>query len=342
VHDGPPPYGGAPQYGGAAPYGGWGAPRDLKPGVVPLRPLGLGELLDGAVGIMRRYPKPTLGLSALVALVSTLINVLVVLTAFNPLLSVDPTAVSTSSEDLDTELAGLIAGGGISVVVSLLSSVVLSGIITVVVGKAVLGQPLTAGQAWRDAKPHLLKLVGLALLVGLLVSLAGLVLALVGVGLIAAGGAPLLLLGVPLVLAGIGLAAYLYVRWALAPCALVLERLGVRRSMSRSGVLAKGDWWRLFGILLLTALIAGSIAFVLQLPFAAVGAASGLLGGGDEGTLPLVLNAIGGGVGLLLTAPFSAGVAALLYVDRRMRAEGLDVALTAAATGGGGAPAGSL
>ena len=34
-----------------------------KPGIVPLRPLGVGEILDGAFTSMRRYPKATLGLS---------------------------------------------------------------------------------------------------------------------------------------------------------------------------------------------------------------------------------------------------------------------------------------
>lgn len=344
----PPAYGGAPPYGapagaapGPAPYGGWGPrPPELKPGVVPLRPLGLGELLDGAVGILRRYPKPALGLSALVALASTLINILLVLTAFDPFLSLDQATLENGDvEQLDGAIGGAIAGGGLSAVVTLLSSVVLSGVITVVVGKAVLGQPLTPGDAWRAARPHLLKLVGLALLVGLVVGLVGLVLAGIGVGLIAAGGAPAALIGVPLILAGVAGAVYLYIRLSLAPCALVLERIGVRSSMSRSSVLAKGDWWRIFGILVLTSIIASSIGFVLQLPFQAAGFA-GAFSGATLSDTALVLSSIGSGLALLLTAPFSAGVQALLYVDRRMRAEGLDVTLAAAATGAG--PAGSL
>ena len=37
--------------------------------LVPLRPLGIGEILDGAVTYIRRYPRPTLGIAAGVALV---------------------------------------------------------------------------------------------------------------------------------------------------------------------------------------------------------------------------------------------------------------------------------
>ena len=47
---------------------------------------------------------------------------------------------------------------------------------------------------------------------------------------------------------------------------------------------------------------------------------------------------VGAGLASVLVAPFSSGVMALLYVDRRMRAEGLDVALQTA-TGTGTGPA---
>ena len=37
-----------------------------KPGVIPLRPLGVGEILDGAISYIRANPGVTLGLSAVV------------------------------------------------------------------------------------------------------------------------------------------------------------------------------------------------------------------------------------------------------------------------------------
>ena len=48
-------------------------------------------------------------------------------------------------------------------------------------------------------------------------------------------------------------------------------------------------------------------------------------------TLKVVLAAVYGGLVVTVVKPFTAGVRALLYVDRRMRAEGLDVQLAAAA-----------
>ncbi|MBW3638429.1 MAG: hypothetical protein KY451_01030 [Actinobacteria bacterium] len=336
----PPPYGQpAPPYAQSA-YGAgqppWGQrPAELKPGVVPLRPLGLGELLDGAVGIIRRYPRPALGLSAIVALVTTLLNVALLVTAFQPLLDLDTATLETGDiAALEEVLGGAAAGGLLTILLALLSGAVLTGGLTAVVGKAVLGEPMSFAEAWRQLRPVLLRLVGLALLVLLIVYgilLAGIV---GGAGLIAIGGPVLAIVGVPLILAPLVVCPYLYIRFSLAPCALVLERTGILTSLRRSSALVKRDWWRVFGILLLTLIVGLFVSQVVQLPFAVLGAGSpGNLFDPDAdvlGTRPLVLSAIGGGLASTVVAPFTAGVRALLYVDRRMRSEGLDVALTAA------------
>src|SRR5690606_10270210 len=62
----------SPQWSG----GGWGAPQAPKPGVVPLRPLNLGELIDGAFTTIQRYPKIMLGMSAIVMTAVTLLSFL--------------------------------------------------------------------------------------------------------------------------------------------------------------------------------------------------------------------------------------------------------------------------
>ena len=122
---------------------------------------------------------------------------------------------------------------------------------------------------------------------------------------------------------------------SLAPAAAVLERAGVMTSLKRSGVLVRRSWWRICGILLLTLVIASFVSQVVQIPFLVFGAGPTGLGrlADPDGTTTriLVLSYIGAGVAQTIVAPFTAGVRALLYIDRRMRAEGLDVALTAAA-----------
>ncbi len=341
----PPAWGTPPTYGpaghgqagyGQAPFGappGWGGPVPgaPQPGVVPLRPLGLGELLDGSVAVVRRYPRPTLGISVAVAVVTTLLGI-----ALLSLLPRNALSTTTGAEGFDgAQLGAFAVGGGGTVLITALAGIVLSGVITVVVGKAVLGQPLTTGEAWRAVRPLLLRLVLLAVVTGLLVVgsvVAGVLLAVLGY---AVAGAPSLVVGIPLGIAGVVGAVYVYVRLALAAPAMVLEKVRLREALRRSGVLTRHSWWRVLGVLVLASVIAGVVGQVLQLPFAAAGGAGSLFTVGAEVSLrALVLAQIGAGLAQVLTAPFNSGVRALLYIDRRMRAEGLDVALAAAAARG--------
>lgn len=308
----PPPPGHGYGYG----YG----PSTHQPGVIPLRPLALGELLDGAIKIIRRYPRPTLGLSAAIAVVVTVLNVGAVL-----LLHLD-LRTPRSTDNLNDSLALNISGSAVPQLVAFLAGLVLTGALITVVGKAVQGKPVATDEVWEAVRPRILPLLGLALLTGLIVVVpTG-----VGFGLAAVIGIALgvsgLLLAVPLALASIALGVFLYVRFALAPAALVLEKAGVIESLRRSAVLIKSSWWRSFGVLLLTwiiSLIVGAIISGVAIIPAAIVSTSGSTGF-------LVSQQVAGGIASVILAPFSAGVRALLYVDRRMRAEGLDVALQAA------------
>jgi hypothetical protein len=307
----------------------------VKPGIVPLRPLGLGEVLDGAVSVIRRYPRPTLGLAAVIAAVTALLQIpLLLATADSPLL--DGSAFEPGTQvDLDGALGGFAAGFGASSLLSFLAGVVLAGIITAVVGKGVLGQPISLGESWRQVRPRLWSLLGLAVVVlaivyGVFVLAVG-----VGVGITVAAGGVGAVLGVPLALAGAAFAVWAYVRLSLAPSALVLERVGIRQALRRSGALVKGDWLRVFGILLLTVVITTFVSSVLQAPFQVrsfLGGLSGEVGGLT--VTDVLLQAVGATIALSLVAPFDAAVRALLYVDRRIRSEALDVQLVAATTAG--------
>ena len=329
----PPGYGGAPGPAwGAQP--GWGPPPgwqpDVKPGIVPLRPLGLGELLDGAIQAMRANPRVMLGLSAIIVTVSQVVQVVGLAILTRPLSSLD-----ANQELSDAALIGVVAGGGatllIGLVLSFVVQVILTGILTVVVSRAVLGQTMTAGDAWHAVRPRLWPLFGLTLLVALIIVAAVLV-----------GGVPALIIGlaggpgwlvavvaVLGILAGFVAAIWLYVSLALSSPALVLEKQPVVGAMRRSRLLVKNAWWRTFGILLLTAILVGVISAAVSFPFVAL---SAFFGGTTGTSLPaLVLNGLAGVVAGVITFPFAAGVTVLLYVDRRIRREGLDLELARAA-----------
>ncbi len=351
-----PPVPGAPTSWGAAPTGPPGAAYGLpygaapgpqwvpppKPGVVPLRPLGLGELLDGSVQTMRQNPRVMLGFSAAVMAVVGVVSTVLQVVGLPRLLSV----TDTPRNELGAGEAASAIGGGLGglvlpAILQAVATIVLSGLLIVAVSEAVLGRRPPVAQVWATARPRLLPLIGVSLLAGLMSLLAVALLVGPGIALLAVSttaGVIGLLIGVPLAFA---LAVFVYVRLAFAAPALLLERLGVVEAMRRSWRLVAGSWWRVFGILLLTAIIAAIANGLLQAPFAIVGAVvAGVVSSSDAAstgsiTLPLVVSTVASNIGTVVaatvSAPFSAAVTALLYIDLRIRREGLDVALARAA-----------
>jgi hypothetical protein len=220
--------------------------------------------------------------------------------------------------------------------VTWLGGMLLSGMLTVIVGRAVFGSPITIGETWARIRGRLLPLLGLALLEAAVVAaLAGLVA--VAIALVAAigNGAAAVLLGFPLVLAVIALMVYLYTVVLFAPVLIVLERLPVIDAITRSFALVRNGFWRVLGIRFLTFIVASFIASAVAAPFSIVGQI--MVAGAESTGILLVgttITAIGSAIGQIITAPFNAGVIVLLYTDRRMRAEAFDLVLQTGASGG--------
>jgi len=217
-----------------------------------------------------------------------------------------------------------------------LAAILLSGMLTVVVGRAVFGSGITVGEAWQKVRGRLWALIGLSALEGiaalLLVGLVALVIAGVAV---AANGVAAVIVGIPLVLGLIVALAYLFTVLAFAPVAIVLERKPLTASIRRSFALVRNHFWRVLGIRLLASFVAVIVGGAVSVPFTIAGQA--LLYGAQSATLILiatVLSAIGRAIGQILTAPFNAGVVILLYTDTRIRAEAFDLVLQTGAARG--------
>lgn len=316
-----------PQPGPPPPGQQWGPPAAPKPGVIPLRPLGLGEILDGAISYIRANPLTTLGLSAVVITATQVVQVPATAIANSRARA----AAAGASDATEAALNAMGASFGTSVLsglVTFLGVTVLTGILIVVLGEAVLGRTSTLGQAWESTRGRVLGLFGLMLLVVL--ALVGIVL--VGVLPLLAGIAPLAILTLPLAFCA---AVYLGVSWSMVPPAYMLERIPAMETFHRSRGLVRGSWWRMFGIQLLANLIAAIIGVIIAVPFT-------LLAGVADGTNPfgvggdpfaelsvlyLVITAIGTIIGSTITAPFTAGVTGLLYFDQRIRKEAFDIRL---------------
>ena len=236
----------------------------------------------------------------------------------------------------------LVTYGVVNLLLGLAVSVILTGTLTAVVGRAVLGQQVTVSQAWQQARGRIGALAGLTLLI--LAIFVGMWAVLIGVPVLGflASGPVGGVLAIPAIIGGIPLTIFVWVKMSLAPSVVVLERVGPWAAIGRSWRLTRKSFWRVFGIWIVAYLVILLAGLVLQVPFRIVAelvtGTSGLGFGTPPASLSggtlivyLVIGAVGGLVAATVTRPIVAGVAALLYVDLRMRREGLDMALQTAA-----------
>lgn len=332
VPDGMPPPGAPPSVpSGASPSADgpdpWQrlTPEELtrlhRPGVVPLRPLGLGDIFGGSLQTMRRNPRATVGM-ALLVLAALLVPSLLLS------LGIAGTALLAPT---DREAVLLL----VTLVFSALASTTLTGLIVHTVGEAVLGDRAGLQEAWQAVRGRIPALVGALVLMTVLLLLAGV--AVVGVVVLAtwaatgAGDLPAVLVAVVGGLAGAVLLVWASSRLSLTPAPVVLERAGPWQGVRRAWSLTSGrQSWRVTGITVLAGLVTAAFAAAVQVPVSVVLllATDGFLGTvGGPSTLAIVLDHA---VQLAVNAfvvPFTAGVTALLYLDQRIRREGLDLVL---------------
>jgi hypothetical protein len=311
------------------------------------RPLGLGELLDGAFRIYRAH-FARLVLTAAIFLVP--VGVLSTLLLGATVGSFTELLLAAGGEPIDSEFDPGLGAVGAYLLTGLLGYLA-SGLtyvsLTSQVAGLLQGKDLTAGASIRRGARRLLPFIGMVLLAGLAV--VGLLLALYivlffvvfamamalgAIGAIGEGsgmGAAAVALAVVVfvfymaaivaVFIPIGL---LLARWVAAPTLVVAESLGPVASLSRSWQLTRNNLWRTFGYLALLAIfnfvVLGLPLAVLQwlLIFALTtqwyGWLSGLLIG-----LSYLIN--------VLWIPFMVLALVIFYFDLRVRNESLDLEL---------------
>src|SRR5262249_42789160 len=161
--------------------------------------------------------------------------------------------------------SGTFAGAGLTFLVLLVGWCAATAMLTLVTSRAVLGRPATSDRAWHEARPHLGRLTGLALLLPLVCAV---VLAVTGLprGVLALagstqGGATLGSLGL---FAGLGVTLWLLVQWSLAAPALMLEKQNIAAAIRRSAKLVRGAWWRVLGVQLLGLVLSYIVASIVN------------------------------------------------------------------------------
>ncbi|WP_329421743.1 hypothetical protein OG810_27915 [Streptomyces sp. NBC_01693] len=351
-------YGGA-AYGGG-PYGppGWGGwVPPPKPGVIPLAPLKLGDVLGGAFSTMGRYWKQLFGLAAALYGGAALLMAGAVAVAYSAVSGHLDHVISLDYDESasSTDIVPLVVAGGVLALLGIVTMAVVSGLmyaaVPAVLQEAVLGRPAAFAAVWRKAWAHVAPVIGALILTALVATVPVLLVMAAFIGVIISvltmdsGGAAAtaVTLGILGALVTGPLAAWIWIKVCLAPAAVVFEGRGPVAALRRSAELVRGDWWRIFGITLLAALIAGAAGYVIQIPFSVLGLFPGMIGTAslEEDPSPtavlvamsgyMVATLLGQLVSQIISTTFPQLVTGLLYVDRRIRTENLGPALAEAA-----------
>ncbi len=334
-----PPAGGYPSYQAPPPPDPRLTPAGMhgaahKPGAVALRPLTLGDIYDAAFRIIRFNPKATVGSAVLVAAVAMMIPLLLtgVLTFTTGLTydaTADPAADFTDTEDFAAFIAsfGALAFGSVLQAIGL---IFVTGMVAHVTAAAAIGKKLSLGQAWAATRGKRLRLVGLSFLLGLMLTVAVTVYVVLWVVVVlTAPTVAVVAWGVVTVPAFVAALWWFWIRVYYLPVpALMLEDVGVTGAIGRGYRLTAKQFWRTFGIALLTVVLVNIAGGILSFPISLVGQLGVLAVSADNALLLLVASqALASVVSTAFVAPFSAAVASLQYLDQRMRKEAYDVEL---------------
>ncbi|WP_166981105.1 hypothetical protein [Paramicrobacterium fandaimingii] len=341
----PPSYGQQPpQYGqnSQQPFGssyGWAPPP--KPGLIPLRPLSFGALLTAPFKELRHNPKTTVGSALIIQGVTVILTIIITGVVTMLMLGrIDQASAQDQAEIASGAVLTILLSMIVPILVSIVGSAFLQGVVVTDTARATLGEKLRMRDVWKATWPRFWTLLGwtAVYLVAALIALA--VIGGIGALLIVQGGAGLVI-GILFIvfgsLAAIALGVWIFTKLAIVPSIIVMEHATLKNAMVRSWYLTTGSFWKTFGVIFLIAMILNIASQIITTPLSLVfGIVPGLLDptGSDMASM-LTFLAIGEVVLLLITVVLGSimsvvqsGALALIYIDLRMRREGLDIELT--------------
>jgi MFS family permease len=310
-----------------------------RPGIIPLRPLTFGTILGRSFVALRQNPRVLLGFALCVQTAAYLLVILGVsavgIASFTRL-----DTLQSGTDEFDAVMAGSIALTAIAAFLLGLAAgalaVIVQGVVVTEVAHAAVAEKLTLRAVWQRVKPVIWRLIGYSFL---LASAALLLIAIVAAVIIAIGFAALPVavgLTVLVVLAAIPLTLWLTTKLLLVPAAIILEHATIRGAIVRSWTLIRGRFWPALGVIVLISLVFGAIAQVVSIPFSFLTSALTTIiaptGDPDPSAIigvivAVVLTQI---VTLLIQSVavvVQATATAIIYIDCRMRREGLDIDL---------------
>lgn len=305
--------------------------------IIPLRPLTMGDIFDGAFKAIRSNPV-VMFLVALILLLMQAVVLTILSTVF-----FDPYTAITSMLQNPNDFSGLenffsstLILATVNGLMSIVITNIITGILITAIRYAVYNKKASLNTVWAQTRPLILPLIGLSLLVSLIIGAVPLVVFGISTVLTVYGAASgsgailtlfslLLMLVFPVVMVFVIVVA---IKLSMATPALIMENISITQALRRSWELTKGNFWRILGITLLAAILVGIIAAILSSPAALFTYGSTTLG--TTTGQALFFNAIielFSAIASAVTVPFTTAVTALLYLDLRFRSEGLHMTI---------------
>ncbi|GAA1689460.1 hypothetical protein GCM10009808_02910 [Microbacterium sediminicola] len=310
-----------------------------RPGIVPLHPLTFGTILGRSFSALRHNPRVLLGFAVVLQTLAYLaVTVGLAGIAFASFSRLDTVAVG--SDDWDAVLAGSItltalAGLGLTLAAGAIGVLVQAVVISDVLS-AVLAEKMTLAGLWKRVRPVAWRLIGYAVLLAGAVGAGIAVAAGLAVTLALINPALAIVITLVVILGAVPLTLWLTVKLLLVPAAIIVEHASIGRAITRSWRLSRGRFWVILGVVILVSLVFGVVAQIVSVPFSLLaGGLSAVLaptGNATVGDILSVVVVLGlSQVVILLIQSVAVIVQStatgLIYIDCRMRHEGLDLDL---------------
>jgi len=311
-------------------------------------PLGAGDLIDRAVRFYRRCFWTFIGIAAPPVIVGTLISVAWTIGGRQIFaIENDPYSVETVFYALFTSLGTII----IWLTETIATLVIMGGASRNFVRHLLFGEPITFKATYQNVKSRLGGLtVAATIIAGLLGTIGigilyfGLIFIVIAIfAVFSAVGETIPVLAFLLAVAlGVAIGyATIWVfflaasRLAYVPQAIMVEGQGVFAAIGRSATLASGSVRRLAALFTFTTVATYSALAILYVPLAWYASLNGIsLMGNDADMVPAWYEIAGNliwQISFILLSPVWMIGLCLLYVDERVRSEGYDIELMAAA-----------
>lgn len=307
-----------------------------RAGIVPLHPLTFGTILGRSFTALRRNPRVLLGFAIGMQMVAYIVLLLAVggtaYATFSRLATVLPGSdeyeALFAGSTVITAVAGIVLG-----IAATALTVLVQGVVVADVAHGVVSEKLGLGALVRRVRPAFWRLLGYTFLATGIVFAVAAVLVLAVIALSTAALAAGIILGILLFLAAVPLTFWLTTKLFLVPEVIVLEGSGVFAAIGRSWRLTRGRFWKTLGVWFLIQLAFSIVAQIVSIPFSLLSSVFGAVVAptGDPDATSVITLFVSTGLVQIVTLLIQsvalivgASAGTLLYVDARMRTEGLD------------------